>query len=135
MWLFHPLGFASIVADEANPSNLLARGRFKGDLERLFSPFKADVRTTPKSDYRFRVTLPRQYAAARLQDLAQTIDYNNFKNAAAKDRHGPYLTVWTTLYREQQRRVSKPRRARRPRRDLAPNDLDLYDDIYRWRVP
>ena len=103
MWLFHPLGFASIVEDR-NTSQLIARSRFQGDLQRLFPEHKAAVKKTPSHDYRFRVPLTRTYVAARLAELAKDINYDNFKNATAKDRHTVYLRVWSTMYNEQERR-------------------------------
>lgn len=108
MWIFHPLGFASVVADETNMSNLLVRGRFKGDLERLFPGRKAEI--TPQRDYRFRMSIPRQEVAARYTELMATITYDNFKDACPKDRHDPYLRIWSTLYSEQTRRLPNRRR-------------------------
>lgn len=110
MWIFHPLGFASVVEDEDHPWLLLCRARVKGDLERLFPGCK--VKVTPASDYRFRTELLRDEAAARIAELVLEVDYPNFKNACPKDRHLPYLDVWTTMYRLQGQRA--PRQAYRP---------------------
>lgn len=103
VWLFHPLGFASVVADETNFSNLLVRSRFKGDLIQLFPG--ASIFTTPRADYRYRASVPREQVAARLAELASTIDYPNFKDASPPDRHAPYLRIWNIMYEEQQRRA------------------------------
>lgn len=109
MWLFHPLGFASVVADRDDPALLLARSRFRGDLTRLFPG--ARVRTTPfPADYRFRARVPREQVAARLAELARDIDYPNFKNAAPADRALVYGDVWQTMYEEQLRRTYGPRK-------------------------
>lgn len=129
MWLFHPLGFASVVADTQDPTLLLARSRFRGDLRRLFPG--ARVRTTPPpADYRFRASVPRALVAARLAELAAAIDYPNFKNAAPRDRAHVYGDVWQVMYEEQLRRTYGPRK-KKPRRVLA----DYTKDPPEWDWP
>lgn len=103
MWIFHPLGFTSVVADYDDMSNLVVRSRFKGDLEKLFPGCK--VITTPKRDYRFRTSLPRQEVAVRYAELMASIDYDNFKDECPKDRHDTYLSVWSTMLSAQLRRI------------------------------
>ena len=112
MWLFHPLGFCSIVAHAGDPHSLLARGRISGDLERLFPGFK--IQATPRRDYRYRTVVPRGAVARRVAEMVVAIDYPNFKDAAPRDRHDAYLNVWTTMYYEQVRRAPKARRRRQP---------------------
>jgi hypothetical protein len=111
MWIFTKDGFASIVADETNPEFLLARGRIRGDLEKLFHGCKVEV--TPEKDYRFRTHVTREAVAARLAELAAVIDYPNFKNACDDDRHDAYLDVWTSMYREQMRRLPRRRQPKK----------------------
>lgn len=98
MWLFHPLGFASIVVDALSPNHLLCRARVKKDLANLFPEHAKFIKRTPRSDYLFRVSVPRALVAARLTELVETIDYGNFKDACPKDRHDPYLKVWWAMY-------------------------------------
>jgi hypothetical protein len=132
MWLFHPLGFASVVADEANPGNLMARSRFSADLRRLF-PDSGPPLKTPQADYLYRLSVSRAVVAERLAELALGIDYPNFKNACPPDRQRPYHAVWQTMYAEQARQqvpaTPKPRKRRSRRRST---ELDEYDDLYRY---
>ena len=134
MWLFHPLGFASIVEDLEAPGNLLVRGRVAGDLERLF-PGHGRPQVTPDRDYRYRMSLPRELVAERLAELAlDEIDYPNFKDACPDDRHLPYLRVWTAMHELQQERIAGAPRSggKRRKRKGRPSELDLYDDLYRY---
>jgi hypothetical protein len=84
MWIFTKKGFVSIVEDRNDPNCLLVRSRIKGDLERIFKNALGSVHTevseTPDADYRFRVFLPRDLVASTIQEEAQDIDYDNFKN-------------------------------------------------------
>lgn len=130
MWIFHPLGFASVVTDRQNPANLLARGRVRGDLERLFPEFKKAITVSPTRDYRFRVSVPREVVADRLAELAEFIDYDNFKDACPDGRHMPYLRVWTVMHELQQ---DRRRRSRSKRLTVKPvigeiRDGDLITD-------
>ncbi len=139
MWIFHPLGFASIVADRQNPANLLARGRVRGDLERLFPGCRVTV--SPERDYRFRASVPREAVADRLAELAEVIDYDNFKDACPDDRHLPYLRVWSVMNSLQQDRapvarrpavISKKAKRRRKRVGLLPENVKTDADYYEW---
>jgi len=113
MWLFHPLGFCSVVIDRQRPGRLLCRARVKGDLERLFPKNEERVTTSTDRDYRFRVSVPKEAVAARLAELAQLINYDNFKEACPADRHAPYLRVWNVMYDLQLDRAPRRRRRRR----------------------
>lgn len=132
MWLFAPNGFVSIVEDKENPENLLVRGRVKGDIEALFP--SAVVVVTLKRDYRFRASLPRALVANVVAAHIESIDYDNFKNSTAPDRHNPYLEIWGTMYRLQQARMPRRRRLGRGKRrsqksysNESLNWLDYYD--------
>ena len=135
MWLFAPNGFVSIVEDKENPECLLVRGRVKGDIEALFPG--AEVTMTPQRDYRFRASLPRGLVASVVAGHVESINYDNFKNSTAPDRHNPYLEIWGTMYRLQEtrrprRRFRKGRKApRRSQESVTYNDslnwLDYYD--------
>jgi hypothetical protein len=126
MWIFHPLGFASIVNDKTN-LGLLARGRFKGDLERLFPG--CQVQVTTDRDYRFRTRVMPRVVAQRLAEMVSAIDYPNFKDACPKDRHHVYLDVWSAMWREQTRRTPKKRRGKRGDRPVGQRRYRPYDDF------
>lgn len=101
MWLFCKSGFYSAVLDRDDPSRMLVRSRFQGDLERLF-PF-ASVEHTPEADYPFRTFVPRSEWEIAVLSEAETIDYTNFKSAAhdGTRRDGAYMSVWGAMRRAQ----------------------------------
>ncbi len=123
MWIFHPLGFASVVADFDNISNLLVRGRFKGDLEKLFPGYK--VETTPQRDYRFRISIPREAVALRYTELMAGITYDNFKDACPKDRQETYMTVWHTMWSAAMQKLRIPKKKKK--------SAKKYNDYFDWR--
>lgn len=107
MWLFHPLGFASIVTNETDPATLVARSRFPGDLQKLFPGCR--VRKTPSADYLYRTTVTREKVATRLAEMAMAIDYPNFKDTIQDmTRAATYGDVWEILYFAQERPNEKP---------------------------
>lgn len=123
MWLFTTKGFVSVVEDYERPGNLLVRGRFKGDIPKIFPDVKEQY--TRNRDYRYRASLPRETVAARIAELLLAINYPNFKDACPDDRHALHGQVWGTMYNAQ----NKQDRRARPKRGKAPplNAPDLYD--------
>lgn len=82
MWVFLNTAFLSIVQDRDDPSRLLVRSRFAGDIERAFAALEnLDVFEMADSDYRYRAFVPRQAVADRMAQAAQEVDYDNFKNS------------------------------------------------------
>lgn len=79
------------------------RGRFAGDIERIFP--EADVVETPHADYRFGATLPRAAVAEMLARQALTMTAENFKGSVEEDwPHDLYLDVWSTMHAAQRHR-------------------------------
>ncbi|MEX1219252.1 MAG: hypothetical protein WEB05_02570 [Solirubrobacterales bacterium] len=110
MWLVTDRGFFSVVDKGDRAGYLCVRARVRGDLENLFeleslAGYSADVIETHNSDYRFRVYVTREDWIAAASDLADRIDYSNFKSAVAErqghDRAHTYLDVWQDLYKLQ----------------------------------
>ena len=108
MWIFTTSGFVSAVEDRNDPDVLVVRSRWRADLKRLFPREK--ILVTPEADYGFRVRISRYALATMLAVEVGRIDYLNFKNACPKERHEPYLRVWTALWQAAQRAI--PRRYR-----------------------
>lgn len=102
MWLFCKSGFFSAVADRDDPSRILVRSRFKGDIDRLFP--KAKVAHTPEADYPFRTFVQREEWEQAVLAESRVIDYTNFKNAVhdGTNRDTAYMSVWGTMRRAQQ---------------------------------
>lgn len=112
MWIFLNNAYLSIVdpdgayAGGRGPSgeSLLVRGRFAGDIERVFP--HAKVTETPSRDYRFRALLPAEQVADAIRNAIMNIDYKNFKGSTHEGwRHDAYLGCWSVMEREQRRRA------------------------------
>lgn len=102
MWLFLTDAFFSIVEHRDDPTKLLVRARFKGDIERHFSGVK--VQTTPRADYRYRAVVKRNVVKEKVRELVMFIDYDNFKNQVPpghKLRKRAYHDVWATMHAAQ----------------------------------
>ena len=101
MWVFTLDGFFSAVETYV-PGEVLVRGRFREDIERLVQKTAATkVYHTPDHDYPYRVRLKKGEWARYVHEAAQAIDYTNFKEAALKDttadRVERYHGVWATM--------------------------------------
>lgn len=110
MWIVSTLGFFSIVEKPWDPKTgtLTVRARARQDLEQLRDavlPELGAIREDDGSDYRFRAQAPKAAVANALRQLAERIDYDNFKDAVG-DRQGEerahvYHDVWAALFRIQ----------------------------------
>jgi hypothetical protein len=99
MWVFATRGFISVVEDKNNSDNLMVRGRFRRDLQKLFP--RAKISFTPDADYRYRISLPRRTVADAVFALIMRIDYHNFKETVDTSRSALYGNVWGILKRAQ----------------------------------
>jgi hypothetical protein len=123
MWIFLNSSFLSIVSDKDNPGNLLVRARRNGDIQRVFP--RARVWKTPTSDYRYRASVPRAFAAKVLALQIEGIDYPNFKDSVHDiDRHMVYRDVWQQMAHWQEVMAGKSR----------PQRATLRQPKGRWRV-
>ena len=107
MWLVTPVGFFSIVQKPGDDiaDTLTIRARARGDLEALrehYLPSLGPIITNAGTDYRYRAQAPRADIARAMQELVETIDYDNFKNEVHKRqgsaRAHAYHKVWNVLY-------------------------------------
>jgi hypothetical protein len=108
MWIITTRGFLSVVqnTESKGPHEaLLVRGRVREDLDH-FADFAAQhgdppaVSSTPRADYRYRLTTSREMFASYLTESAGALNYPNFKNEiAAADPHRAhvYARVWEVL--------------------------------------
>ena len=109
MWIFTPIGFFSIIANQQREEELVVRGRVKSDLlllERELLDYDernppSHVVTTPHADYPFRLFVNRETFAGWIAQSLLTLDYTNFKDTVAKTdpkrAHDTYLQIWGTL--------------------------------------
>lgn len=118
MWVFCRRGFFSAVEHRERKENVLIRGRFPGDLEKLAAEFglpPKSVRFTPRADYAWRLELPKKQWAEFLAKEAQAIDYDNFKDSVhgeTRERDLAYMGCWSALRKAQQDLVPFWRRPR-----------------------
>ena len=91
MWIMAPYGFFSIVCTEDGPAGLpsathmyiRARRREHLVILKRAMPFKlGPIKTGTGTDYRYRITAPRELALRVVGEIADGIDYMNFKNEA-----------------------------------------------------
>lgn len=104
MWLMTPDGFFSVVEKPGDRQDgmLTIRTRNRADikaLKRFFpdaQPYKVRF-----SDYEWRIRVPKDGWAQAVADMAQEIDYSNFKNEVTRrqgnHRHNVYMRVWQVL--------------------------------------
>lgn len=122
MWLFTKLGFFSAVCarqgrgshdEPIDRDRIMVRARVREHLEALRQRFaqrmaNCEIHESPKADYAFRVFLPKSDWPWILSELANDIDYDNFKSAVAEHQGGdgqPYEKslheVWSVMHRLQ----------------------------------
>lgn len=110
MWIFHPLGFFSVVAAQGDdgrvdPSRIVVRARDEHHLRALVRAFPelrgAEVMETPRSDYRWRIVVDWMTWTGVCQGLAAQVDYPNFKNRCGVTCDRRYVRalhrVWTEM--------------------------------------
>lgn len=100
MWLFTKYGFFSIVCaagkdKKPNRRKAMVRARTRAHLEALKRRFPKLLRgriiETEKTDYGFRILIPKNKATALAAALMREIDYGNFKSAVAETHDGTGL--------------------------------------------
>ena len=100
MWIFMNNAFLSVVQNNGDHSTLLVRGRFRGDIERVFP--EAIIFQKRLSDYKYRALVDRKQVAEVMAAQVMSIDYGNFKQSVNEDfRHEVYKDVWLEMYKEQ----------------------------------
>jgi succinate dehydrogenase/fumarate reductase flavoprotein subunit len=116
MWIFLKDAFLSIIDPDGAydgskgpvSNKLLVRGRFKGDIERVFP--RAKVTVTPDRDYRYRALIPRDTVAQAMYRAVMQAGAKNFKGSVKeKWRHDAYMGCWFTMEREQTRQHAPPK--------------------------
>lgn len=116
MWVFATDGFFNVVHDRNSPTSgeeagVLVRARWKRDLETLLARrgaafmAKHPIAHTPRADYPYRVRMTRRDWSALVLALADSIDYDNFKDEVGrrdKARAHAYLDVWAAMREAQE---------------------------------
>lgn len=109
MWVFTPQGFYSVVVHRDDPSLVLVRARAREDLENLQTQLPGLVIFEDTSaDYLYRAIVNREDWKHALAELADAMDYDNFKDAVTdrqgEERHRLYLRVWGVMLALQPRK-------------------------------
>lgn len=126
MWTMTTAGFFSAVQHRDDPTLLVVRTRDRGDADRLCEWYAlwaqqlvdlrlrlgqehvpdlpdAAVTAYERSDYPWRVIMPRAAYGAFMAEAVEDLDYGNFKDAVkanqGEGRAGVYMGVWSTLLR------------------------------------
>lgn len=112
MWIQLNNCFFSIIEDDKNEMNVWVRARRKGDLEKFFNEIDKlayqnyflgekewpEIIHTPKRDYLYRISLPKNMVAVILSRKVMEIDYHNFKASVADEElEEAYYNVWGAL--------------------------------------
>jgi len=102
-------GFFSVVALPGGGGVVMVRARDRTHLEALQARAQSnhEILDQPRSDYRWRILMPAPAWADLLRELAEEVEWSNFKDEA--DRYGvldgawlgALHRVWGLLYRLQ----------------------------------
>lgn len=113
MWLITKIGFFSVVRDRDHSDRMIVRARHPDDIEALVDQYipGTEITETPDSDYRYRIFIDRDIWIKLAAELAEDVNYSNFKNHVAAtqgyDRAELYHDVWEILYSLQPIEISK----------------------------
>ena len=96
MWIQFNNAFLSIVENRENTTELLVRGRVKGDIEKVFP--EADVFEDNNADYKYRAFISKAIVAEKIMLKVTEINYDNFKNFVREiERKKVYGNIWVEL--------------------------------------
>jgi len=86
MWIFTETGFVSAVRKNDNPDVITVRSRDRESLESLVSKAGVDIAKSPYGDYPYRAFVKPEVFAAWVSEVAESLNYNNFKSHVAHTR-------------------------------------------------
>ena len=99
MWLFTNAGFVSAVS---NGKDLMVRARDKESLGPIAESAKTEIISTPQNDYPYRVIVTHDFFAKWVGQMANDINYKNFKSEVAATRGyefaHPLMKVWSAMH-------------------------------------
>ena len=86
--------------------SMLVRARVRRHLAALMERFSSisarPIQVDAGTDYRYRIVVSKKTWTAIAAELANEIDYNNFKNSVRDhDLHRALMDVWQRMYRMQ----------------------------------
>ena len=108
MWICSQFGFFSIV--EKRDGKIHVRARAKKDLRLLkrVCSIKGKIQVDRRADYQFRIFVDRNTLRLIMRVLAETLNYDNFKNRIyelpdQRDKLTYYHDIWLTMLGYQMR--------------------------------
>ena len=117
MWIASVTGWYSAVCPrsddgrgrEIEADKIMVRARAFGHLHALQRRFPAlagaEIIVTPRADYRYRLIVPKAVWAKVVAAMVMEVDYDNFKDAAAREQGpdergyvGALHRVWSVMH-------------------------------------
>lgn len=106
MWLFTRHGFVSAVINRDKRNSVMVRARSHQQLRTVLDAYlpgtEAAIVRTPRHDYPCRAFLSQEQWVALATQAALDVDYDNFKNEAARAGNDDYNRllhdVWLGAY-------------------------------------
>ena len=115
MWVFTRYGFYSVVCARGkdgaglDTNTLMVRARVRHHLERLQGRFASlagySIHESPKTDYRYRIIVPKACWKEAATQMVEELSYGNFKDEATRSlgfAGRAYIQtlhdVWSRLY-------------------------------------
>jgi hypothetical protein len=109
MWIFTPFGFFSAVCGrrdgQVDETTIMVRARKDDHLQALKRRFLLEeaIQESIDTDYRYRIILSKTRWAHIVSELAQEIDYTNFKAKVAEassdgDYESALHRVWSVMH-------------------------------------
>ena len=142
MWIFTPDGYYSVVqkAADRKANTLTIRTRNREDMDSLVRDYfpKAKPYRVERSDYEWRIRVPKAQWAEAVQRMAMDIDYTNFKDEVkhrqGMERAGVYGRVWSVLLalENKKRRWKLTKAERQMALDFERDDDLLLDAPHRY---
>ena len=96
MWIYTTYGFYSVVKHRDRRQFIQVRARKREHLENLLKEFwpgetedRPIINHTPDGDYHYRINVHYAYWAGMVSEMADHIDYDNFKQACHDRMNDP----------------------------------------------
>src|SRR4029077_7924690 len=124
MWLFTRYGFYSVVCGQksngaTDPGAMMVRARSMEHLKNLKARFpvlaKSEILTVAGRDYRWRLVVAKEMWAGIVAELAQELEWSNFKSEVTRyqggggsDYYHTLYEIWGIMHSLQQKAEAKP---------------------------
>lgn len=106
MWIYFSEGrHVSAVQDRDDPKAIIVRGRTRLDVRGFLGPLTGkpggyQIYETTNADYRWRAWIARGHFARRLAELAEEVDYPDYKSTCQNQERAIALCKIWSIWRE-----------------------------------